>query len=339
MNTRRSIIMVSVAAVAAAALSGCSGDSGGGSDQSDDTVTIAYVPKLVGDPYFELLNQGGERAAQDLGDVEWLYQGPNTADAAGQAQSVRSFIQQGVDVLLVSPVDPNSMAPLIAEALDAGIRVATVDTDSPDSGREVFVNQATAEGIAQGVIDALAEAMGGSGKYSILSCGETDENLNTWIAAEKEYAQEEYPALELVDVRYAGGDQSANNQIAADMINATPDLKGLIGQCVPTSIQVAQAVRDAGKIGEIATVSVGLPSLSGPYLEDGSASAAILWDPEQLGYLAAWAGKRLATDERFEPANHVSDTLPEVAYDESEQMLVLGPALRITKENMADYPF
>lgn len=338
MKSSRSIMLVSSMAVAALALAGCAGGTTDGSDDGD-TITVAYVPKLVGDPYFELVNQGGQRAAADYGNIEWLFQGPNTADAAGQAQSVRSFIQQGVDVLLISPVDPNSMAPLIQEARDAGIRVATVDTDAPDSEREVFVNQATAEGIAEGVIDALADAIGGEGKFSILSCGETDQNLNNWIDLEKAYAAEAYPDLELVDVRYSGGDQGANNQIATDMINGTPDLKGLIGQCVPTSTQVAQAVRDAGKIGEIATVSIGLPSLSGPYLEDGSASAAILWDPEEMGYLAAWAGLQLGLDVPFEKSNKVSDTLTDVEYVASDNMLILGPALRITKENMADYPF
>ena len=73
------------------------------------------------------------------------------------------------------------MAPLLQQAKDAGIHVATADTDAPNSVREAFVNQATADGIGQALTDALLKAMGGKGKYAIVSCGETAENLNSWI--------------------------------------------------------------------------------------------------------------------------------------------------------------
>ena len=151
------------------------------------------MPKLQGVPYFEAMNAGGQKAAAALGNVEWLYQGPTQADAAAQADIVRSFIQQKVNTLIVAPNDPDSMAPLLQQAKDAGIHVATADTDAPSSVREAFVNQATAEGIGQGLTDALLEAMGGKGKYAIVSCGQTAENLNSWIEVQKSYTASKYP--------------------------------------------------------------------------------------------------------------------------------------------------
>ena len=79
------------------------------------------------------MNDGGKEAAAALGNVEWLYQGPTQADAAAQADIVRSYIQQKVDALIVAPNDPDSMAPLLQQAKDAGIHVATSDTDAPNS--------------------------------------------------------------------------------------------------------------------------------------------------------------------------------------------------------------
>lgn len=343
MKTSRLVTAIAITAIGALALGACASGGGGDQDNGDknekDKVTIAYVPKLIGDPYFEIVNEGGKEAAKDLGNIEWLFQGPNTADAAGQADSVRSFIQQGVDVIAISPVDPNSMAPLIKEARAAGIKVLTADTDAPGSERQVFVNQATAEGVGKQVIDSLANAMGKTGEFAILSCGETDKNLNSWIDAEKKYVASTYPDMKLVDVRYSGGDQAKSKQMASDLINANPNLTGIIGQCVPTSIAVAQAVRDANKIGKVFTVGVGLPSLMAPYLADGSSSAAVLWDPEQLGYLIAWAGLQLAEGKEFAADNKVSDKLSDVKYDAANKMLIMGPALEITKENVGDYKF
>ncbi|GGE97908.1 autoinducer 2 ABC transporter substrate-binding protein [Mycetocola zhadangensis] len=314
------------------------GGGGGGGGGGDDKVTVAFVPKLQGVPYFEAMNAGGKAAAEELG-IEWLYQGPTTADAAAQADIVRSFIQQGVDALIVAPNDPDSMAPLLQEAADAGIQVGTSDTDAPNSVREVFVNQASAQGIGEGLTDALLEAMGGSGKYAIVSCGETAANLNSWIEVQEAYTAEKYPDAEIVDIVYAGEDQAAATSMATDLMNAHPDLTGLVGECTSSAPGVAQAVSDAGKIGQVFTVGLGTPQSMKPYIEDGSSSASILWDVEALGYLTAWAGLQLAEDNGFEATNDVSDDLPEVAFDESNKELLLGPALRITSENVDDFDY
>jgi rhamnose transport system substrate-binding protein len=315
---------------------GGGGNAGGGG--GDEQISVAFVPKLQGIPYFEAMNAGGKAAAEELG-IEWLYQGPTTADAAAQADIVRSFIQQGVDALIVAPNDPDSMAPLLQEAADAGIAVATSDTDAPSSVREVFVNQASVDGIGQGLTDALLEAMGGSGKYAIVSCGETAANLNAWIEVQKSYTAEKYPDAEIVDIVYAGEDQAAATSMATDLMNAHPDLTGLVGECTSSAPGVAQAVSDAGKTGTVFTVGLGTPQSMKPYLEDGSSSASILWDVEALGYLTAWAGLQLAEGNEFEATNDVSDDLPEVEYDSETKVLLLGPALRITTDNVDDFDY
>ena len=76
-----------------------------------------------------------------------------------------------------------------------------------------------------------------------------------------------------------------------------------------------------------------------PYLEDGSSSASILWDVEALGYLTAWVGQQLAEGNEFEATNNVSDDLPEVEYDSETKVLLLGPPLTITTENVDDFDY
>src|SRR4030095_11348915 len=91
--------------------SGGSASSGGGSGGGDGDVTVAFVPKLQGIPYFEAMNTGGKAVCEEIG-CTWLYQGPVEADPAGQADIVRSYIQQGVDSLIVAPNGPDPMPPL-----------------------------------------------------------------------------------------------------------------------------------------------------------------------------------------------------------------------------------
>lgn len=342
MNSRVSVVAV-VGLVAALALAGCAKKGGSseaaGSNGSGKTYSVAFVPKLQGIPYFEAMNAGGKQAAQDLPNLKWLYQGPTTADAAAQAQIVRSYIQQKVDTIVVAPNDPNSMAPVLQQAKSAGLKVATADTDAPNSVRQVFVNQASVQGIAHALTDQLMKAMGGSGEYAIVSCGETAENLNSWIAEQKKYAAQKYPKAKLDTVVYAGEDQNKATQMATDLMNSHPNLKGLVGECTSSAPGVAQAVKNAGKIGKVVTVGLGTPQSMKPYLKSGASSASVLWDVKNLGYLTAWAGLQLAEGKSFKPTNHVNSAMPAIKYDASTKTLLLGAPLIITKNNVDNYNY
>ena len=317
---------------------GSTGSTGSKAPANTAKKKIAFVPKLQGIPYFEAMNAGGQAAAKDL-NIEWLYQGPTQADAAAQAQIVRSFIQQKVDSLVVAPNDPNSMAPVLKQAQDAGIKVLTSDTDAPNSVRSVFVSQASTEGIGSALVDELAKPMGNKGKYAIVSCGETAQNLNGWIAVQKKVTAQKYKNMQIVSVVYAGEDQNKATQMATDLMNAHPDLTGLVGECTSSAPGVAQAVKNAGKIGKVFTVGLGTPKSMAPYLKDGSSSASILWDVTNLGYLTAWAGLQEAEGKPFAATNKVNDKMPAVKYDATTKTLLLGPPLIITKDNVGQFNY
>ena len=343
MLNRRITAALAVAAAGVLALTGCTqqnpgGGSGGGGGGGEEKVKVAFVPKLQGIPYFEAMNTGGQKAAQELG-IEWIYRGSSTADPGAQTEIVNSLIQQRVDVLVVAPNDPDSMAPVLQEAADAGIHVMTADTDAPNSVREAFVNQATADGIGTALTDALLEAMGGKGKYAIVSCGQTAANLNSWIEVQKKVTAEKYPDAQIVDIVYAGEDEAQSVSMAKDLMNAHPDLTGLVGECTASAPGVAKAVTEAGKVGQVFTVGLGTPQSMKQYLDNGSSSAAILWDVEQLGYLTAWAGLQVASGTPIQATNKVNDQLPAVKWDPNQKMLLLGDPLRITTDNVNNYKY
>ncbi len=110
--------------------------------------------------------------------------------------------------------------------------------------------------------------MGGQGKYAIVSCGQTAENLNSWIEVQKSYTASKYPNAQIVDIVYAGEDQAKATQMATDLMNAHPDLTGLVGECTSSAPGVAQAVQDANKIGKVFTVGLGTPQSMKPYLDE-----------------------------------------------------------------------
>jgi rhamnose transport system substrate-binding protein len=209
-------------------------------------------------PYFDAMNTGASQAAKRLG-IQWISTGPATVDPAAQVQIIDGLIRQRVDVIVVAPNDPASVAPVIAEARGKGIHVMTADTDAPTSKRELFVNQASVEGIGRSLIDALMAKTGGAGKYAIVSCGRSAVNLNSWIGVQKEYTAQRYPIAELVDTVFAGEDEDVAASMATKLMDTHPDLSGLIGECSTSAPGVAKAVRNAQKISRVFTVGVGTP--------------------------------------------------------------------------------
>jgi rhamnose transport system substrate-binding protein len=338
-------VVVAIALTLSLTAAGCTkknqaAEPGAAASGGTSTVKVAFVPKLQGIPYFEAMNAGGKEAATKLSGVEWLYQGPTSADAAAQADIVNSYIQQKVNALFIAPNDPDSMAPLIKQGIDAGIKVGTSDTDAPNSSRELMVLMASAEGIGQADTDALMKAMGGKGKFAIVSCGETAAQLNQWIAEIKKYSAQKYPDAEVVDTVYAGEDVAKATQMATDLMNAHPDVKGFLGVCSTAGPGVAQAVQNAGKIGKVFTVGMGTPNDMKKYLQNGAASAGVLWDAKALGCLTAWAGQQLAQGKQFQATQAVSDCgLDSVAYDSGTKILLMGKPLTFTKETAGNYNF
>ena len=124
--------------------------------------TIYLVPKKKGLPYFSSCASGAMAAAADLGNVELIYDGPTDGSPEKQAAMIETFTLKGADVIAVSPNDPDVVAPAMRKAREKGVHVITWDADGVADSREFFVNQATAEAIAYGMVDTMVADLGGT---------------------------------------------------------------------------------------------------------------------------------------------------------------------------------
>jgi len=300
---------------------------------------IAFVPKLIGIPYFNAMQDGGNKAAADLG-VEFIYTGPTTADVAKQAEIVDNLITRGVNAIAVAPNDPAAIAPVLKKAKARGIVVMTSDTDGAQDVRELFVNQALQDQIGYTTMDELAKAMGEEGEFAIVSCGPTAWNLNTWILYELQQLGK-YPKMKLVTIRYAEEDVQQAINVMQDLINAFPNLKGVIGECSTSAPGVAEAVSQAGKTGTIVATGISVPSMMSKYVKDGTVKTFVLWNPVDLGYLTVWAAKYLLDHNKFADGKSYTvkgiDTKP--TYLAKDKMLVLGPPKVFDASNVDNFSF
>ena len=96
-------------------------------------------------------------------------------------QYINTAAQQGVNALVISANDPDALCDALDEARDAGTKVVTFDSDTDPECRDLYISQATSEGIAKAQVDLIAEQIGDSGEIAILSATANATNQNAWI--------------------------------------------------------------------------------------------------------------------------------------------------------------
>ena len=98
----------------------------------DETIDIVYIPKNTGNPYFDSIIGGFEKACSEIG-CNFTTTAPATAEATSQIPFIAEQIQRGVDVLAISPNSPDALNDLFDEARAEGIVVLIVNSDIPGS--------------------------------------------------------------------------------------------------------------------------------------------------------------------------------------------------------------
>ncbi|SDQ31537.1 rhamnose transport system substrate-binding protein [Microbacterium sp. cf332] len=298
-RTGRAGAIVALALGMTLVAAGCSGNTGGGDgDGGGDggNLAVTFLPKNLGNPYFDTSNSGGEEAVDEFGGT-YEEVGPTEASPTSQVQYIQTAAQQGVGGLVISANDPEAICDALDEARSAGVKVVTFDSDTNPECRDVFINQATSEGIAKVQVDLIAEQIGDAGQIAVLSASANATNQNAWIELMKEELAASHPDIELVEVAYGDDDDQTSFDKTAALLQTYPELKGIVS---PTTVGIAAAARYLSTSeykGTVALTGLGTPNQMREYVEDGTVTAFALWNPADLGYLAAWAAQALITGE------------------------------------------
>lgn len=305
--------------------------------QADKQFTIALIPQLIGNTYFETSNEWAQRAGKDLGCTV-LYTGSNTSDPASQSNIIQDMITKQVDCIAVAPVDADALAPVLKKAKEAGILVITWDSDINDKAqRDAYVTYCIDKELGENLMKELAKYMGEEGEYSIITSLLTVQNNAAWSRFATEYQEANYPNMKRVAYEPCDDDQSKAYSITQNLMTAFPNLKGVLGVTTPAPPASAQAVREAGKAGEISVVGIVEPSTSKEYLLDGSMQESIIWHPGKLGYLTIYTAKSML--DKKDPIKDGQE-IPEVgSVRVIEDSIIMDELLYITKDNVDDYDF
>ncbi|WP_028671463.1 substrate-binding domain-containing protein [Saccharospirillum impatiens] len=209
-----------------------------------DTLRVGVSLADLGNPFFYALAQHLQDAANDQSTLPVSMTVVSSAyDLQRQQAQIQQFIDDRVDIILLSAADSTGIEPSIHQARQAGITVTAVDIDA--QGADLSV---TTDNVQAGMVACryLAERMGGTGDLGIIN-GASVSSVTDRVAGCRAVLQD-YPDIRLVSDRFnAGGTFGGGLEAMTFLLSQHPAINGVFAINDPSALGAAEAATLAGR--------------------------------------------------------------------------------------------
>lgn len=342
---------------------GCDGANPPESDSpAEDEITVLFVPKVTGNAFFESANAGVQEFAAKHGfAVEYV--GSPQAETARQLEIINDAIRRQVAALCISSLDATRLDEALKEAMRAGIKVVTWDSDVSGDARSIMVSQGTPEQLGRMLVEMGAKSLAARGinpsradvayawHYSQASV--TDQN--SWQAAGEAYIRSHYPKWRNVAPENYYSEQDPEKAVAVGkrIFSEHPEIDLIICNDSTSLPGQAEAAKSLGLTAEEVTITgFASPNPMREYCKTGIVERWGLWDCRTQGALGCYiafylaSGNRLAVGDRLDvPDIGTVEVMPNTvlkqdAHTAADSGVVLLPQrLEFTKANVDLYDF
>lgn len=304
--------------------------------------TYAFIYKNTGNLYGERQMDGFKDAVEESGG-KCLLMAPNSVSTDSQEVFVREMIEKKVDAIAIAGNDFDALEPCLQEAMNAGIKVLSVDSAVNPESRIVHVSQANNAQIADYLVRAAYEMCQYEGTVGIVSTTPHMDNQSTWIKyMQTQLEQPPYNNLTLVDIVYGEDELEKSIEATADLLDRYPAIDVIIAPTVMGIYGASNVVQSQGRIGDVKVTGLGLPSLMYEYIEDGTCPWMYLWNPVEIGYLAGYTAIALVdgtitgdVGDQFEASR--LGTFEIVQGEDGGTEIVLGAPFKFDIENIDEW--
>lgn len=277
---------------------------GGDTAKSVEGMTVAFIPKLTGNAFFEVANTGAQEFAKDWG-MTVDYMGDATASAAAQVAVINDAVAQGVDAICISTVDAAGVSDALQAAMEAGIVVCTWDSDAIVSDRALMVSQGTPEVLGQMLVDLAVNGLKDRGvdpdkdavKYAWHYSQATVTDQNSWQVEGEKIIKSKYPNWENVqpDNYYSEQDAEKSVTIGEAVLADNPDIDLIIcndSTALPGQLQAAE--NKGLTKADVTITGFATPNAIKAYCTNGTLFNWGLWDCKIQGALGCYVAAYIA---------------------------------------------
>jgi ribose transport system substrate-binding protein len=302
--TRRALASLSVALLATMA----SFDGA----HAQDKKTLAFVVNVPAD-FWTIARRGTEKAQAELPNYKIEFYIPGEMSAAAQKKILEDLLAKGVAGVAISPVNPDNSTQILNQVASKAV-LFTQDADAPNSNRTMYIGtDNVAAGRQAGELMKKALPDGGQamlfvGTMDAANARERTQGIKEAIAGTK---------IEIVDIRTDGGDQAKAKANAEDTLTKYPDMDLLVGLWAYNTPQIYNAVKAAGKAGQIKIVGFDEDQQTLKGISDGAIDGTVVQQPYEFGYQSMIKlAKYIEGDKSVVPANKL-DIIPTMIVDKS----------------------
>lgn len=257
----------------------------------DKKPVIALIPGLTTDAFYITMRKGAQHAADALG-VELLFQGAPEFNPTLQVPVLQAVIARQPDAILIAPTDKQQLIAPLQQAVDAGIKVITVDTFIDDGkyqdgqGAGDFpLSYVASDNVLGGYMAgvALARAIGERGKVYVSNVkpgiSTTDQREEGFKLAMRQFAN-----ITVLDTQFNDNDANKAAAQVQAVFARNQDLAGVFGANLFSALGAADGVKALGKSGEIKVVAFDTPQRIVDDIKSGLIDLAIAQHPAEIGY-------------------------------------------------------
>ena len=325
--------------------------------------TVAFIPKLTGNAFFEVANVGAQEFSKDWGmTVEYI--GTPNATAADQVGVINDAVAQGVDAICISTVDAAGVADALKAAQDAGIVVCTWDSDAAVTDRALMVSQGTPEVLGQMLVDLSVAGLKDRGvdpeKDTVNYCWHysqaTVTDQNSWQVEGEKIIKEKYPNWTNVqpDNYYSEQDAEKSITVGEAVLDANPDIDLIIcndSTALPGQLQAAE--NKGLTKADVTITGFATPNAIKAYCTNGTLYNWGLWDCKIQGAMGCYVAAYIAAGNDVKVGDVISipgigdcEVMPnnclnpdDATADANNGVVLLPERAVFTAENMDQYDF
>jgi ribose transport system substrate-binding protein len=244
-----------------------------------DKPTLAFVVNGASD-FWKAAEAGVKKAQAELPDYNMELKYPEQASVAIQQRLMDDLVTAGVKGIMVSAVDPKTSTDGLNK-IASETALFTTDSDAPQTNRVAYIGSSNVDAgkqaaeIAKKAMPDGGKCIGFVGLLGADNAKERIQGMKDGLAGTK---------IELVDVRGDDIDQTRAKKNVEDALVASPDATCMVGFYSYNTPRIYEALRDAGKLGQITVVGFDDDPITLGGVKEGNIAGTVVQQPFEWAY-------------------------------------------------------
>jgi len=254
-------------------------------------LTIAVIPKGTTHEFWKSIHAGSIKAANELTaqgtQIDLIWKGPlREDDREQQIQVVEGFAAQGVNGIVLAPLDNRALVRPVAEANRAGVPTVIIDSGLESDEFVSFVATDNRKGGSLAA-DRMGQLLNGKGKVLVLRYAEGSASTTEREEGFINQIKQKFPDIELVSTdQYAGATRDTAKRASENLLNQFgDDVQGIFTPNESSTAGMLSALQDIKKAGKVSFVGFDSSQLFIDALNANQLHGIVVQNPFNMGYL------------------------------------------------------